>query len=105
MMITQFIDIQCHLDQKVMCLVLFRYLFCFIVCLALNQLISELDKRVTKKEVSKCGFRKKVQVVKSPSKLPCPSEAPKWAIAQPVEATTSDSRAVATKICVVRLKL
>lgn len=64
---------------------------CFCVRLALNELISKLDKRGAKKEAMKCGFKNKVRVVKSPSKLPCPSEAPKWAVAQPDEATTSGS--------------
>ena len=52
------------------------------ILIALNELILKLDKRAAKKEAPKFGFKKKVRIVKSPSKLPCPREAPKWAIVQ-----------------------
>ena len=55
--------------------------------LALNKLVSKLDKRASKKETSKHGYKKKQRVLKSPSKLSPPSSAPSWAV---VDADISD---------------
>lgn len=55
--------------------------------LALDKLVSKLDKRASRKETSKHGYKKKQRVLKSPSKLSPPSSAPSWAV---VGADTSD---------------
>ena len=61
------------------------------ICVALNELILKLDRRASKKEIPKFGFKKKVRIVKSPSKLPCPCEAPEWAIQSAGQNETSTS--------------
>lgn len=61
------------------------------LCIALNE---KLDKRASKKEAPKCGFKKKLRIVKSPSKLTCPCEAPAWAIVQPFDESSTSSTSI-----------
>ena len=54
-------------------------LFIFTV---LNKLIARLDKRGTKYESTKQGFKKKFRVLGSPSSLSPPSNPPSWAVVE-----------------------
>jgi hypothetical protein len=46
--------------------------------LALNKLVLKLDKRAIRNKIIKHGYKKKQRVLKSPSKLSPPSDAPSW---------------------------
>ena len=54
-------------------------MLCFSA-LALNWLISKLDKRLENTEPTKHGFKKKERIIKSPSKLGPPANSPSWAV-------------------------
>lgn len=60
-------------------------LTCFV--LVLNKLVSKLDNRASKLETTKHGYKKKVRVLKSPSKLDPPVSAPKWAVKSTIRQT------------------
>lgn len=52
-----------------------------LALIVLSKLVSKLDRRAGEHSVaSKCSFKKKERIVKSPSKFPVPENAPKWAI-------------------------
>ena len=52
---------------------------CFSITV-LDKLVSKLDRRLDQKMRTKRGFKHKLRVLKSPSKLQPPQNAPSWAV-------------------------
>ena len=67
--------------------------------IALNHLIEKLENRAAKDSIaSKCRYKRKERVEKSPSKCSVPSNAPKWTIKSSAIATAVRPSVVTTAV-------